>query len=70
MTAKAGIHVLPRERKGVDARALASKATSFFERLCPGHDDSNYPTGVTLTATSSFWPPEANTTPSIGATSE
>ena len=29
----------------------------------------HYPTGVTLTETSSCWPPEAKMTPSIGATS-
>ena len=29
----------------------------------------HYPTGVTLTDTSSRWPPEAKMTPSIGATS-
>jgi hypothetical protein len=34
-----------------------------------GHDGF-HPTGVTLTETSSFWPPDAKTTPSIGATSE
>ncbi len=49
---------------------MASEATPFFERLCPAMTNQPVPTGVTLTATSSCWPPDANTTPSIGATSE
>ena len=39
-------------------------------RVKPAHDEASHPTGVTLTDTSSRCPPDANTTPSIGATSE
>jgi len=53
-----GIHVLLDDAdKDVDGRDE------------PGHDGKLHPTGETLTALSSFWRPEPNTTPSRGETS-